>query len=402
MIKKKSLLSIPLNLAILIVLLFLYAISDMQNSTVTYNVNTDRSSVYFYLIAIICFLFINVFLYVAREKFVIKITPIFTSLFFNTVWIFLVDFLQNAQMWTTLTHLGLCVLWILGYMFFQYLFEYRYNSIQAIGSGFFAVFILYAVAILYYFYDVQIRKGSIPVLNIIYNVIVVVPWLLVLFKDDSGRKKMVIVISIIAAALSLKRGGLIALPVMLIGYLLLEAKRQNKLKSAIKTIVILAIVLGLAIFAINSMTDGFLLERFSTDELEGGSGRTDIYAAAIANINSRGIKDLIFGLGSGSSPQIIGTGCHNEWLEFTFSFGIVGALLYFILIYRLFSTVRRIKNTNPEFYAAGMMMFLYVLIVGMIGGIYFVHSSFFVFSFFGAAEGYLNGRNKWEQENNIQ
>lgn len=399
MIKKKALLPIPGNLVLLIVLLFIYAISDMQNSTVTYNINTDRSSVYLYLIAIIGFLFINVFLYVAHEKFRIKATPIFISLFFNTVWVFLVDCLQSVSMWIALTHLGLCVLWILGYMFFQYLFEYRYNSSQSMGIGFFAIFILYAVAILYYFYDVQIRKGRLPVLNIIYNVIVLVPWLLVLFKDNGGRKKLVILISMITAALSLKRGGLIALPIMLIAYFLLEAKRQDKLKSTAKTILIAAVVFGLAIYVINSMTDGFLIARFSYDELEGGSGRTDIYAAAIANIKSREIKDLIFGLGSGSSSRIIGTGCHNEWLEFTFSFGIIGVLLYFTLIYKLFDAVRHMKNTNPDFYAAGMMMFLYVVIVGMIGGIYFVHSSFFVFSFFGAEEGYLSGRKNWEQEN---
>lgn len=291
MIKKKALLPIPGNLVLLIVLLFIYAISDMQNSTVTYNINTDRSSVYLYLIAIIGFLFINVFLYVAHEKFRIKATPIFISLFFNTVWVFLVDCLQSVSMWIALTHLGLCVLWILGYMFFQYLFEYRYNSSQSMGIGFFAIFILYAVAILYYFYDVQIRKGRLPVLNIIYNVIVLVPWLLVLFKDNGGRKKLVILISMITAALSLKRGGLIALPIMLIAYFLLEAKRQDKLKSTAKTILIAAVVFGLAIYVINSMTDGFLIARFSYDELEGGSGRTDIYAAAIANIKSREIKE---------------------------------------------------------------------------------------------------------------
>lgn len=394
--KSKGLLSTPFNLLVLVILLLFYAISDMQNSTVTYNQNSNRTSVYFFLICIICFLLVNVFLYLLSTHFKYRSSSILRSLFLIAVWLTVVNMLRGAPIWTALTHLGLCSLWILGYIFFQYLFEYRYKDINSIGTGFYLIFFLYSIAILYYFYDVQIRKGRIPVLNLIYNVIVLIPWLFVLFKNNQRRKICIAILSLVMAVLSLKRGGLIVLPLMLVSYLLIEARKENRLRSTLKMILVLGIAFVFAIIVINHFTNGFLIARFSAEQLEGGSGRINIYTAALENIQNRGIVDLILGLGSGSSSRIIGTGCHNEWLEFMFSFGIVGLALYFRMILTILLTIQKMKYMNPDYYAPSVMMCMYMVVIGMIGGIYFVHSSFFVFSFWGGAKGYLAGQRYYE------
>lgn len=382
----------PANVLILFLLLFLYAISDMQNSSVTYNAGSDRSSVYFFLIAIILFLGINDIFYLIKNNWKYTVTPVFICLLLIAVWITVLDIFRHVSLWTAFTHLGLCSMWLLGYMFFQFLFEYKQAYLDKISQCFFLIFALYVCAIFYYFYDVQIRKGLIPVLNLAYNVVVVVPWL---FGLTSGKKRAVVMIlSLAAIILSLKRGALIVLPLMFIAGLMIEAKRKKKVNSTLIKIILFLILFVIIAFAVNSQTDGFLFERFSADELESGSGRTEIYRMALDNIFKRDLFDLVVGLGSGASARIIGTGCHNEWLEFLFSFGIVGLLLYLILIIVLIKNVIHIRYKLPDYYGPSIMMLLYVLIIGMIGGIYFIHSSFFFFSFWGAMQGTIKARQR--------
>lgn len=382
----------PANVLILFLLLFLYAISDMQNSSVTYNAGSDRSSVYFFLIAIILFLGINDIFYLIKNNWKYTVTPVFICLLLIAVWITVLDIFRHVSLWTAFTHLGLCSMWLLGYMFFQFLFEYKQAYLGKTSQCFLVIFILYVGAILYYFYDVQIRMGHIPVLNLAYNVVVVVPWLFGLITEK--KRAVIIILSMIAIILSLKRGALIVLPLMFIVGLLVEAKRKKKVNSTLIKIILFVILFIIIVVIVNSQTNGFLFERFSADELESGSGRTEIYKMAWENISKRGVFDLIVGLGSGSSARIVGTGCHNEWLEFLFSFGIVGLTLYLILIIALIRNVKHIKYKLPDYFAASIMMLIYILIIGMIGGIYFVHSSFFFFCFWGAMQGTIKARQR--------
>lgn len=45
--------------------------------------------------------------------------------------------------------------------------------------------------------------------------------------------------------------------------------------------------------------------------------------------------EFLCGGGSGSSIATLGTGAHNEWLEFVFNYGATGGLLYAVMIFSL-------------------------------------------------------------------
>ncbi len=390
---------IPRILIVLFGLLFLYAINDMRTSAVTYNRGENRNWVYVFLVGTIIYLCICAFFLLQKENWKINVTPILIALFLITIWIFIVDLIHGAPRWTALTHLGLSSLWMLGYYFFENLFVEKKWKLDKLLQPFFGLFFLYVAAIWYYFYDVQIRMGRVPVLNLIYNIVVLLPWI---FLQKNKINQWISGIVIICAVLSMKRGGIIIIPLMLMANLLIEANNNHKVRSAIIKIGCIGIALGIAIVGLNTITNGFLFQRFSAEQLETGSGRTKIYSMAMDNIINRNIGDFLIGLGSGSSPNILGTGCHNEWLEFMFSFGLIGICLYTYLISSIYIFLIRIKRLHSSYYSSAVMMFLYMLIIGMIGGIYFIHSSFFAFSFWGAMQGLMNREVKENGKNSYR
>lgn len=85
--------------------------------------------------------------------------------------------------------------------------------------------------------------------------------------------------------------------------------------------------------------------------------------------------------------QMLGTGVHNEWLEFLFSFGVIGVILYGLFFVALAWRVLQLIRMASPYASAYAMAVVYMLVVGMYGGIYFVHSTLYIMAFLGAVEG---------------
>jgi len=374
---------------VIFMLLFFYAIVDLQTSSVTGNIDANRSNVYLVLIAIIAFTSLYVIIISLFNK-KIYLTEMTVALGALTSWIILIDIYQEVELWSMLVQLGLSVLWIFASSFFALYMQRNPKGASFIEKCICSMLILYAAATIYYFADLYYLRGQIPVMNLAYNVIVLIPWLCLL-----NNKKIEIMgyfITCIIVLISMKRGALIVFPIMIFFNMFMKGIIEKRGGKYLLKLVAFLVFFCSALFVVDSISNGFISSRFSSEELASGSGRDWLYSTAINSISNRGIIDFILGFGSGSSVSYLGTGVHNEWLEFLFSFGLVGVFLYANLYGSIITRCIKIKRKAPMYLPACTMMLTYMLIVGLFGGIYFIHSTFYAFSFFGFVEGLANNK----------
>ncbi len=365
-------------LYLLWVFVFLYSVEDMATSTNAYQEQGDRTVVYIYLIGILGILGIY---YLLNFK-VYYFSPML-PLFAIALWVFLDNLLLgnffNENRWSALTHFGLVVWW-----FLSIIFAYKYSESNKNKEK--QILLLSLLMLAYYIYkfiEVAFVSNSThdetTVLNLIYRVIVFIPLLSML---KNGKLKMIITIIIfILTVVSMKRGALIVLPAMLLtGYLLDRKKKKNSIKTVLYFVVILLFAI-LAITLINSITDGFLAQRFTWESLLDGSSRSEKYAAAIDEISQRGTFELFFGIGSGKR-----SGVHNEVLEFLYTFGIIGLLIYLAMLVSMLRRVYQLYKMKSEYAPIYGMIFVFIFMVGLYSGVIFVHSTFYIMLTLGLVE----------------
>jgi hypothetical protein len=364
-------------------LILLYTVQDFQSSANVGARDAERGSVHLTLAIILAVLGLY-YVYTATRH-GIKRHPVVEALWLITWWVAVVNLVQHVNTWSVAVHCGLSVLWILAYHFFSNYLQCHpsaWRHIQVfvvIMFGFYVFSALYAASIL------RMTYSRIVVVNLAYNVLVFLPWLELL--SAKWMRGLGIGLVFCVVLVSMKRGAIIVLPIMLSTSLAVKSIIRRRGGSAFLRNTIMLVLLLIGVLAVDQWTGGYLSERFSPESLASGSGRTQLYSYAIEDISQRSLWNMLIGLGSGSSIRMLGTGVHNEWLEFFFSFGVIGVTMYGLffcsLAWRLLQLIR-VASPHASAYA---MAIAYMLVVGMYGGIYFMHSTLYVMALLGAVEG---------------
>lgn len=365
---------------IIVFALLLYAYFDIKNSKVVLNDNSDRSTAHLALVFLIL-LNLLFFAFNILRTGKIKFDSLEKTVLLMTVWITVNDILNSANLWTMMTHCGLSFLWFLTDYFFKEYFSNK-KDLKIVYILFFIILAYYSVSTIYYLRLIFAEKDRFQVFNLAYNLLVLYPFFM-LIKNE--KLKMLFSVGIGTLVLvSQKRGAIIAFALMFIFYLVYSGINRKKTAEYFFKIIFYFALFVVGVFAINNVLNGALLDRFTKESLEDGSGRSWLYSYVFNLIIDRSPLTMLFGTGSGSS--IWGTGAHNEWLEFAYSFGIVGLVIYFSLIFTMIKYVLKLRKTKSEWFVPCAMSLIYVIFVGMVGGIYFMQSSFFVFALFGLSK----------------
>ena len=344
--------------------------------------------VYVYLIAILVLLACYL---LSKRK--LKILPCGIPISLIALWTIIDNLMLGnffgANRWTSLTHGGLTVWWILA-MIFGYYYP-QSNSGKERQLNFMITLML--VYYCYQFVDVAIVSNSThdytTVLNIVYRVIVFVPFV---YLTQTGKIRTIMILIISALTLvSFKRGAIIVMPIMLFtGYFINNRVEGERIKNPIKKLmmgVAVICLIAIALVVLDKYTEGFLSYRFSRDQLVYGSSRSDKYASAISEISNRSFVPLMLGIGSG-----VRSGVHNEVLEFAYTFGLIGLLLYIALFICMLNRTRQLIIRKSKYAAPYAMIFVYIFVVGLFSGVYFTHSTFYLMLTLGMVE------NKVEEE----
>ncbi len=366
----------------------LYYLEDMQTSAnVVIKQTESRGSVHLFLMMLIGLLAIYM---IFRTLFTgrIKISSLNAPLILLAVWGVFSDFLNGVSFWSIAVHIGLIVLWVLVIYFMNDIVydNKTYNMVIFFEYVVWLITMYYAITALINFNNYNGEESVSGVLNISYNVLVLVPFIFQL--KNKFLKYSALLVSCGFIVLSMKRGAILALMFMLLIYFYFQAK-TGKIKITLPRIVFVIGLFVCAFLIVNKVTDNYLMSRFTWESLTEGSNRSIIYAAAINDIFDRNFVEFLIGKGSGSSLATIGSGVHNEILEMLFSYGLIGLIIYLWLIIRGLKLVFRLLKEKSNASAIYAMSVVYIVFVGLVGTALFAHYTFHIMASIGIASGYL-------------
>lgn len=167
-----------------------------------------------------------------------------------------------------------------------------------------------------------------------------------------------VVLFLFIALLTGSRGGILAIALAVITYLLFYSKSdKNKLKK-----LFIGLIIGILILILISNLLKFLspeiAQRFSLKNVQesGGTGRTDIWKYYLNVFDESPALRKIFGYGSGTVLNLHEKVPHNNWIQLLIENGIVGEIIFVLLIISFLKTAY--KNNN---------IYLFSVLIGYIG-----------------------------------
>lgn len=229
------------------------------------------------------------------------------------------------------------------------------------------------------------EQGVLVASNVIFFPILLLPWIVSVSK--AKNKWIAIGVLTLLCFFSLKRSALILL---VVGILLIILDRRaevtSKRKSSSKIIVILviAVVSGFLLYSPSSPLND-MKTRFESIESDEGNGRLDIYAMVTASFEMLPTENKIIGAGYKQVQNSLTGGAldvslsaHNDFLEVLYDYGIVGEILFVLLLLTLL--VRTIKFVRKRlWYGIPLMMsFMTTLIMCLFSNL-IIYPTYFLF-----------------------
>ena len=249
-------------------------------------------------------------------------------------------------------------LWIFVYFFF-YTFGKTYSITSKQYAFFISSFTIYFFSLFLHNYLILTFGFGTPTALIeSYFCIMMLPFITYL---KGGKKIILISLIIIAAILSAKRTGTLALCVALIIYLWMSG---HSLTGKIKSIFLILITfISVYLLANYFFEEQFIhiIERFMNIKEDGGSGRDALFVDVFNRITESSPVELIFGHGYNSVINYFPYSAHNDFLEVAFDYGLIGLLIYlsaYIAIIKSIIKNNRYRTTKRALSVSAILFFL--------------------------------------------
>lgn len=227
-----------------------------------------------------------------------------------------------------------------------------------------------------------------------YYLITLIPFIILL------PNKTRISLTVIMFALLLfagKRTGLVVYMASILTWMLFSGQGLSK---KVKTISLFIIIGICSLLLANSLFPeklDFIISRFTELKEDGGSGRDTIYEVIFKRIFETDGIDFIFGHGYNAvskSNLNNGLSAHNEFLEMAWDYGILGVILYSILIIQLFIWSR--KKMFPETIRIALIVSATIMLFMSLTSHLVLYSTYVLnlVAFWGFATAYITKRRK--------
>jgi hypothetical protein len=195
-----------------------------------------------------------------------------------------------------------------------------------------------------------------------YVFLMIMPILMYKFKNDMI---WVFFATLILTVLTGKRGALLIYGLLLV-YSLVNIKMLAELIALnYKTLIFALITIIIAIFAIDNAMESLKYRFFNiVDERTGeiGSGRDTIWSSLFMYWWDGDVLKIFIGSGYNSAAGYIGQIAHNDFVSFIFEFGLLGLLIYLIMLNNFRKTVNRISIEAP--YLGYLLTMCLIILVG--------------------------------------
>ncbi|MBQ8047000.1 MAG: O-antigen ligase family protein [Prevotella sp.] len=196
-----------------------------------------------------------------------------------------------------------------------------------------------------------------------YYLLYILP-LMMLCKSKTLRLTLSLLV-LIMILISFKRAGIVALVLGLITYVVSMQFVTNRIKpSSILAGLIIGALFAFVIIMLGNMGEETLFERFENIGNDNGSGRTVVWAITAKMIEDSDLSSLLFGHGYNAVVQNspINLSAHNDFLEITYDYGIIGITLYLSAFISLCYYVVKMLREKSE-YAPSMAMLTSIMFV---------------------------------------
>ena len=118
----------------------------------------------------------------------------------------------------------------------------------------------------------------------------------------------------------------------------------------------------------------------TTDPTKYTTSRLDIYKRMISQITP---SSFCIGHGNASVDTLVGIGGHNIYLQILFENGMVGLFLFLIFVlWKLYKSVKRLRNNPCEVYALSVFFQLTILISGLVSNPLYDMPMFIIYIYF--------------------
>lgn len=367
----------------------MHAYFDVTTSSQGGVVGADRTAVHTLVISITILEGIYVFFKSFRNN---AVSYISRPLFAIGIWMVISNLINDRPVSITLFYLVFIVWWIVTIRFYAIYTEANYVQYRTIFSFFIVLFFIWIWLNIVARSSIQNIYSKYGITMFIYNIVLLIPF--IFFIKSNFRRNLCIVLACFMVILSLKRGAIVTLPIMIFAYYIAKYKIENRTMKILLPIVIFGILLLVILLYMNDATNGLLFNRFDTQELQSGSGRSELRETAMGEISQREFLAFLVGSGGGSSVELLGTGVHNEWIESFFTYGIIGLLLYGWMAFRLIKyTFKLIRLRNN--YAPYLAMYCaYLVMCTMFSGFLYMHVAFYFWAGVGFFIGMISYHNK--------
>ncbi len=359
------------------ILIVLYAIADFMSSASAGNANTQRGTVYAALISIILIMMLKIL-----PSHSIKINSFSKYLSIFVLYYFFNKFVLSWNVeWFHAVYLGLCIWWILTIRFFRDMQDKEPSTYRLYSKFCLFMFFFYVFVVLYGAVNIVARFSSIQFARVgyAYHLLSILP--MILLNQDRKSKLLFISIGMVAVVISLKRGAIIAFPIVLFVYFYVE-NLTGHAHNNIRKILLAMLVFFVVCVIFDNYSEGFLSSRFEMEEISEGSGRAEGTMDTLRNISKRDLLQLTFGI-KARSEESLGGGAHNEYLNRLESVGIVGFLLYLTLMFSLIRTSVVLIHKKSILAASFSAMTIYSIGIGLVSGWLFMHSTFYIMMYIG-------------------
>jgi len=217
--------------------------------------------------------------------------------------------------------------------------------------------------------------------NVAYYMVAMLPLLAFFWKKRMVFAGMYVVLLYFAIE-GAKRGALITFLVGSLAVFYFYMKEYGKKEKGLNKMINVVLVGIIAYYGYNKYQEDYYIRERLQDAFYGNwSGRDVLYEGILSRyINSDNIINIVFGYGFNASVKMVGNYAHNDWLEILAGQGIVGVILYFLLLYKLWIycaiNFKYFNNEERGIYVAIMIMWFLASIFSM------VYTSIILFTYF--------------------
>lgn len=235
------------------------------------------------------------------------------------------------------------------------------------------VFLAFAYALMFrkvmasYILDEKFRDGT------VYIFMMFIPF--VMTYTNKKVRNIGLTVICLALATSLKRGALVTIVLLLILYYIIDQRiSEKKIPRMVKLVAfggVFVFIIGGLVY-LNSYTDGVILERFSSIDSDGGSGRDVVYATTLGMIADSDFISLLIGHGWNyvllDSP--LGVSAHNDFIESMYDLGVGGVVFLFVLFVQIALCSVKLISQKSVYAPAYACSFLIIFINSMISHVF--------------------------------